>query len=229
MNIHILPADSDDFPPVSLAFTEPDGLLCAGGNLNVDTLLKAYCLGIFPWYSEGEPILWWAPHPRMVLWPETIHVSHSTARWMKRKAPHYLLTCNRDFCRVMKLCATVGNRKTKGTWITSAMFDAYHEMFKRGHGLSVEVWNDSNRLVGGLYGIHLGQMLFAESMFSLESNVSKFILIMLARSNSFKLIDCQIYSKHLDSMGAVLIPRSDFQNYIQRFIELPKRPDVFAG
>ena len=224
--LSLMATHSDLFPPVSQARSQPNGLLCVGSNLKKSTLLKAYQQGIFPWYTEGQPLLWWSPDPRMVLFPEHIHVSRSMKRWLKKRASLYTIKLNQNFSRVMTLCGTAGYRaKEGGGWITRDMLNAYAALNQAGYAISFEVFCAKGNLVGGLYGVHLGSVLFAESMFSLHNNVSKWLLILLAQSNAFSLIDCQVYSEHLYTLGADLIPRNTFIQLIQRNLKEKKFSD----
>jgi leucyl/phenylalanyl-tRNA---protein transferase len=196
------------FPPVDRA--EPDGLLAAGGDLSVPRLLAAYKSGIFPWYSEGEPLLWWSPDPRWVLFPERLRISHSMKPVIN--SGRFSVTFDRDFTRVIAECACVPRRGQHGTWITSEMQEAYLRLHRRGFGHSVEVWS-GEKIVGGLYGVALGAFFSGESMFAKVSNASKFALIKLAqelRQRGFQLIDCQVQTAHLDSMGAEPLSRAEY-------------------
>jgi leucyl/phenylalanyl-tRNA--protein transferase len=200
------------FPSVENA-TE-DGLLAQGGDLNINTLISAYAQGIFPWFSEDQPILWWSPDPRMVLFPNNIKISRSLKKSSTKKG--YTVSCNRDFESVINACALRGQTQhddlSTDTWITQSMQDAYLELHKQGYAHSIEVWRGSE-LVGGLYGVVLGKAFFGESMFSRVSDGSKVALVALCRFLStagFNIIDCQVASEHLFSLGAVEISRSQF-------------------
>ena len=200
------------FPPVEQAL--PDGLLAFGGDLSVARLSLAYQQGIFPWFSEGEPIVWYSPDPRMVLFLEELKISKSMRQLLKKHP--YTISFNKDFEQVIAACQRIPRKEQQGTWITKAMKAAYIEMHKVGLAKSVEVWKGET-LVGGLYGIDLGQMFCGESMFSLESNTSKIALIKLTDQliqANYKLIDCQIYNPHLASLGAREIPRKEFLKYL---------------
>jgi leucyl/phenylalanyl-tRNA--protein transferase len=206
--IHWFAADDCEtpFPDVERALKEPDGLLAAGGNLKPARLLEAYRQGIFPWYSEGEPILWWSPLKRAVIFPESIHISRSLRKTLRQRT--FRVTRDAAFRKVMLGCAAP-RRDNKGTWITPEMIAAYCNLFKLGYAHSIECWlND--RLVGGLYGIQLGQVFFGESMFSQETDASKVALVTLARQGNVTLIDCQLPNDHLARMGMTLIPRREF-------------------
>ena len=205
-----LDPDNVRFPPVDMALEEPDGLLAAGGNLAPQTLLQAYRRGIFPWYEAPDPILWWSPDPRAVIIPAEVHVSKSMRKFL-RKAP-YRLSCDSAFIRVMQCCAAPRNY-TEQTWIGVDMINAYNRLHEKGYAHSVEAWL-GDQLVGGLYGVAIGCMFFGESMFSRADNASKFAFIHLAREldrAGFTLIDCQVASDHMASLGAKNMPRDDFQ------------------
>lgn len=209
--------DEPVFPPVHLA--EKDGILAVGGDLSPQRLLAAYQNGIFPWFNEGYPdILWWSPDPRFVLYPSKIRVSSSMKKKLSRN--HFNVTFNRDFAGVIQNCRE--KRLEKGTWITTEMMAAYIELHRMGNAQSVEVWKDG-QLAGGLYGVVLGRCFFGESMFSHEPDSSKTALITLARKLEelgFVLIDCQMVTRHLESMGAEKIPRSRFIEEIRRGIAM---------
>ncbi len=201
------------FPDVELALTEPDGLLAVGGDLSIERLLEAYQQGIFPWYSEGQPILWWSPDPRMVLKPEEIKISRSLAKKIRQQ--HFAITFDQQFQDVMIECSKPrlekGQRQDE-TWILNEMIEAYVKLHKAGYAHSVECWQD-DELVGGLYGIAIGKVFFGESMFSRASDASKVAFVCLAQQLqqlNFKLIDCQVYTSHLESLGATMIPRKQF-------------------
>lgn len=199
------------FPPLETALQEPDGLLVAGGDLSSPRLLHAYQQGIFPWYSEGDPILWWSPYTRAAFWPEHIHVSRSLRRFLRKDIYHYSM--NRAFSEVVQACADVHGANT-GTWITPDMMQAYETLHEQGHAHSVEVWQQ-DALVGGLYGVSVGQVFCGESMFHRADNASKCALLALKRHLSphgLHLIDCQVPNPHLMRLGAVEIPR---HKYIQ--------------
>ncbi len=193
------------FPDVELA--DPDGILAIGGDLDPERLLLAYRSGIFPWYSEGQPIIWHSPEKRMVLFPSEIKVSSSMKQLMRKNI--YRITWNRDFEGVIRACQKSPRKDQDGTWITEDMLKAYIELHELGHAKSIEVWRD-HELVGGLYGIDLGHVFCGESMFSRESNTSKLAFIHLAeklQQEKYRLIDCQVYTAHLASLGAKEIPR----------------------
>ena len=208
-----------DFPPVSRALRDPDGLLAIGGDLTPERLLHAYRLGIFPWYSEGQPILWWSPDPRCVLEPGRVKISRSLGKRIRRK--EYEISYNRSFVEVIQACAT-SRDQLSGTWITDDMMHAYLELHRLGHAISVEAWHDGN-LVGGLYGVSIGKVFFGESMFSRRSDASKVALAHLSDtllSMEFRLIDCQVHSSHLQSMGAIPMQRELFVNILNNFCYL---------
>ncbi|GAA4294526.1 leucyl/phenylalanyl-tRNA--protein transferase [Aestuariibaculum suncheonense] len=189
-----------------------DGLLAIGGDLSVDRLLFAYEYGIFPWYSEDEPILWWSPDPRFVLFPEKLKVSKSMRQILRRNS--FKVTVNTDFQKVMQSCSKIKREGQDDTWITNDMIQAYVKLHEQGYAKSVEVWQD-DELVGGLYGVDLGNGVFCgESMFSKVSNASKVGFITFIQNSSYRLIDCQVHTNHLESLGAEEIPRSKFLEYL---------------
>jgi leucyl/phenylalanyl-tRNA--protein transferase len=199
----------ESFPPVTRALTEPDGLLAAGGDLGDERLLHAYRNGIFPWYEDGQPILWWSPDPRCVFLPGDFHVSRRFKRDLKRSTAE--IRINTAFARVIRECAAP-RRSEQGTWITPAMMQAYENLHRLGWAHSIEVWQ-SGELSGGLYGLAIGKAFFGESMFSLKPNSSKIALLYLANrlnNGCFELLDCQVESAHLTSLGSRIIPRSEF-------------------
>lgn len=196
------------FPPAELS--EPDGLLAVGGDLSRKRLLEAYRQGIFPWYSDDSPILWWSPDPRLLLFLDELHISRSLRRVLNRG--DFRATADRDFEGVIACCAGVRRKGSPGTWITDEMMEAYCGLHEEGHAHSVEVWK-GDRLVGGIYGVSLGRAFFGESMFSLVSNASKVALVRLAellRDKGFDWIDCQVSSDHLLRMGARQVARAEF-------------------
>lgn len=196
------------FPSPEGALLEPDGLLAAGGDLSSERLLLAYENGIFPWYSSDQPILWWSPNPRCVIFPENIHISRSLRRSLNKS--YFTITADQTFSRVMRLC---GSTRSEGTWITENMFQAYNNLHKKGFAHSIEAWNPQGKLVGGMYGVALGSCFFGESMFSLETNASKVLMVHLANQLQhwgYRMIDCQMASDHLLSMGAQTLPRQEF-------------------
>jgi leucyl/phenylalanyl-tRNA--protein transferase len=203
------------FPDVERALQEPDGLLAVGGKLTVDWLLQAYRRGIFPWYGQGQPILWWAPDPRLVLFPENLHISRSLDKIIKKG--QFTVTLDTAFAEVIDACARPRPLQS-GTWITPEMKSAYVDLHHAGHAHSVESWCDG-MLAGGLYGIAIGNIFFGESMFTEISDASKAAFVALARQLErwgFTLIDCQVYTQHLVSLGAATIPRKEFTAILDR-------------
>ena len=209
------------FPHPELA--EPEGLLAVGGDLSPQRLLLAYSLGIFPWFNEGEPLLWWSPDPRCVLFPDELRVSRSLGKLLRGKP--FNVTSNRAFADVIDACAAL-RQQCGGTWITAEMRDAYCRLHEFGYAHSVEAWRN-DALVGGLYGVCLGRCFFGESMFFRESNASKVAFVTLVRQlqeQGFALVDCQLPSDHLASLGARSISRSEFlQRLVTGGVE-PGRP-----
>ncbi len=209
MRLPFLDEDHPVFPPPDRALREPNGLLAAGGNLRVATLLDAYRHGIFPWFEAGQPPLWWSPDPRAVLYPERLHVSRTMARLLRRGG--YAITTDRAFAAVLRGCAAPRTGAT-GTWIVPEMIAAYQALHAAGHAHSIECWIDG-ALAGGLYGVAVGRVFCGESMFSARPNASKLALIHLARglnAGGFRLIDCQVENPHLASLGATTLPRAAF-------------------
>jgi leucyl/phenylalanyl-tRNA--protein transferase len=198
------------FPDPTLS--EEDGLLAVGGNLSVDRLLNAYENGIFPWYSEETPILWYAPHERFVLYPQEIKVSKSMSKIMDKGS--FEISFDTAFEHVIHNCASVDRKDQEGTWIVDEMQKAYINLHQKGFAHSIEVWQDG-KLVGGLYGVLIGKVFCGESMFSKVSNASKAALIYLCKNFDLDLVDCQIHSDHLESMGAKLIDSKIFYNLLQ--------------
>jgi leucyl/phenylalanyl-tRNA--protein transferase len=196
------------FPDPQFAETEPNGLLALGGDLSPERLLAAYRQGVFPWYSQGQPLLWWSPDPRLVLFPERLHLSRSLGKALRQTQAE--IRFDHSFGQVIRACAAPRARQD-GTWINPEMLAAYSELHRLGHAHSVEVWQ-AGELVGGLYGIALGRIFFGESMFSRAENASKMALAGLvhALGNRLDLIDCQVRTLHLVSLGAEEIPRQDF-------------------
>ncbi|ALE87560.1 leucyl/phenylalanyl-tRNA--protein transferase [Pseudomonas versuta] len=215
-----LKRDTLTFPPLNKAMREPNGLLAAGGDLSADRLIQAYRHGCFPWFSEGQPILWWSPDPRTVLLPEELHVSRSLGKLLRQQ--RYQVSFDRDFASVIQACAAPRSY-ADGTWITDEMQNAYIELHARGFAHSVEIW-DNGELVGGLYGLAMGQLFFGESMFSRADNASKFGFATLVRhlqAWGFVLIDCQMPTGHLESLGARSIPRQQFAEYLRDHLDQP--------
>ncbi|NER10262.1 leucyl/phenylalanyl-tRNA--protein transferase [Muriicola jejuensis] len=201
------------FPPVEMA--NPEGLLAVGGDLSPERLILAYRNGIFPWFSEDSLILWWSPDPRMVLFPSRVKVSRSMRNTLNRGI--YKVTRDHAFREVVEACAKAPRPGQNGTWITGKMIEAYIELHRKGIAHSYEVWEDGE-LVGGLYGLDLGHVFCGESMFSRSRDASKCALIQLAedlKEKKYSLIDCQLHTTHLESLGAELIPRSDYLNILK--------------
>lgn len=194
------------FPSPRLAMLDPDGLLAAGGNLNPETLLQAYRQAIFPWYSGDQPILWWSPNPRCVLFPDKFHVSRSFRRSLNQH--DFEIRRNTAFREVMQACAEP-RADQNGTWITDEMLAAYCTLHTKGHAHSIECWQD-NALVGGIYGLQIGAVFFGESMFSRKKDASKIAMHHICTVLKPALIDAQVHSTHLESLGAELIAREDF-------------------
>jgi leucyl/phenylalanyl-tRNA--protein transferase len=214
---------TDPFPPVEQALDEPDGLLAAGGGLGVARLVEAYARGIFPWFSAGDPVLWWCPDPRMVLPTDGVHVSRSLARRLRRH--DFEISFDRAFSRVLEACAAP-RRDDGGTWLVPAMQRAYRALHEAGAAHAVEVWIDGD-LVGGLYGVCLGRMFFGESMFSRRTDGSKIAIVALARQLhawGMPLIDCQMRTSHLVSLGAREMSRRRFVAAVERLVRLPAVP-----
>lgn len=209
-------APGQPFPPTRQALDDPAGLLAAGGDLSVDTLLRAYRAGIFPWYSDDQPILWWTPDPRLVLFPGDFHLSRRLRRTLTHSRWRYSL--NTAFEQVVRLCATTPRHGQRGTWITADMARAYQRLHQAGHAHSLEIWQGDD-LVGGIYGVRIGRVFFGESMFSLVSNASKAAMATLCRLHDelqFDLLDCQVESAHLLSLGATSLARADFEQHLAR-------------
>jgi leucyl/phenylalanyl-tRNA---protein transferase len=215
-------SDQVEFPPAWLA--RSDGLLCIGGDLSCDRLLLGYQNGIFPWFSENEPILWWSPDPRLVLFPSQIKISRSLGKKIRKNK--FTITLDHAFEQTIKACAGPRKHPHEGTWLVDEMVEAYIALYHKGHAHSVETWHE-NRLVGGLYGVSLGCSFFGESMFSLERDASKLALVALARhleTHGFDIIDCQVTTDHLCQMGAVEISRHRFLDILSRSII--RKPDT---
>ena len=216
------------FPPPEHA-DHPEGLLAVGGDLRPERLLAAYGLGIFPWYAEGQPILWWSPDPRLILEPDGLHVSKSLQKVLKKGA--FKCTFDTAFADVIKACASVSRRGEDGTWITPEMKDAYFALHELGFAHSVEVWAD-DRLVGGLYGVSLGGSFFGESMFANVANASKVALVHLVdlmKKWDFHFIDCQISTPHLVTMGAFEVPRDDFLFRLNNALQYPTKQGFWTN
>ena len=209
------------FPPVRMA--DESGLLAFGGNLNVDSLLSAYSSGIFPWFSDDQPILWWSPDPRLVLYFKNFRVSKSLNKLIKKEIFH--VTMDTAFKEVIYECASLDYRKDDGTWIVPQMIDAYCRLHQVGYAHSVEAWHDG-QLVGGLYGVSLGKSFFGESMFTRKSNASKVAFVYLVRfleKEGFDFIDCQVSTEHLISFGACEVERSLFLKQLDKSLKTPSK------
>jgi leucyl/phenylalanyl-tRNA--protein transferase len=214
------------FPPVSRARREPNGLLAAGGDLSTDRLLEAYRNGIFPWYSAGQPVLWWSPDPRMVLEPAAFRITRSLRKRLRRA--DYEVRVDTCFSEVVEACAEPRPGQ-EGTWITADMAAAYAGLHRRGVAHCIEVWMDAS-LVGGLYGVSLGRMFYGESMFSRVSDASKIALAHLARQLErwrYGLIDCQMHTSHLASLGARSMPRGEFTRKLEDLVNYPASPGTW--
>ena len=217
-----------DFPDAASALDEPNGLVAAGGALSPEWLLAAYRRGLFPWFNEDEPILWWSPDPRLVLFPTEIRIRRSLHRVLRQH--RFEVRIDTDFPAVIDACAKP-REPDSGTWILPAMQVAYCRMFELGYAHSVECWREG-RLVGGLYGIALGRVFFGESMFSLETDASKVALVHLARllaAKDFAVIDCQMSTAHLRSMGAREIPRNEFCSELKHWVTSTEPPQQWPA
>ena len=212
--------------PDQIIFPEPelsreDGLLAVGGDLSIERLILAYRMGIFPWYANGDPILWWSPDPRLVLYPNALHVSRSLMKTLNQG--RFVVTLDQDFSQVIAACAGAPRDKQPGTWITIEMMDAYCRLHESGFAHSVEVWKQGE-LAGGLYGVSLGKCFFGESMFARQDNASKVglvTLVHLLQKWSFSLIDCQVTTQHLVQLGAREIPRKQFMAELKLALKSP--------
>jgi leucyl/phenylalanyl-tRNA--protein transferase len=203
------------FPPVDTA--DQEGMLAIGGDLSIDRLLLAYRSGIFPWYSDNQPIIWWSPDPRFVLFPDKLIISKSMQ--VVEKKEQFSLTINKAFAQVIKQCKNIHRKDQPGTWITTEIEKAYTALHKKGYAHSAEAWVD-DELIGGLYGVRIGKVFFGESMFSKVSNASKFAFIELVKQmqkDGVVLIDCQVYTEHLKSLGAEMIDRNIFINLLSEY------------
>ena len=206
------------FPPLEAA--SPEGLLAVGGDLNPDRLLSAYRQGVFPWFSDGQPILWWSPNPRAILYPADLHISRSLRKSLRTQG--FEVTADRAFDDVIQRCAESRNAR-EGTWITSGMQEAYCTLHRMGYAHSVETWQNG-QLVGGLYGLAIGKAFFGESMFSQITDASKTALVALSVSltaGGYHFIDCQVVSEHLNSLGAKAVPRYRFSSELKQAVETP--------
>ncbi|SFS77396.1 leucyl/phenylalanyl-tRNA--protein transferase [Zhouia amylolytica] len=210
-------SDKIEFPALELASS--DGLLAVGGDLSSERLIYAYQHGIFPWFDEGSMILWWSPDPRMVLYPDRLRLSKSMKQILR--SGKFRVTYNQNFEEVVRNCSTIKRKGEDGTWITNEMITAYKRLHDLGYAKSVEVWN-GDHLVGGLYGVDLGHVFCGESMFSKESNASKVAFISLVKDlihKNYQLIDCQVYTDHLASLGAEEIPRDEFLKVLNKTVK----------
>ncbi len=216
----------ENFPPLNAALTEPNGLLAVGGDLSPQRLVKAYRSGIFPWFNDEDPILWWSPDPRMVLFPNELSISRSLHKLLKKH--QYEIRTDAGFREVMQAC-TEPRKAQSGTWITDEMVEAYTTLHHMGVAHSVETWMDGV-LVGGLYGIALGRMFYGESMFSRVSDASKIAFVHLVKQLEiweFGMIDCQMKTRHLASLGAREIPREEFALRLGRLIDAPSQSGIW--
>lgn len=209
-------SNNNSFPPLETA--DEDGFLATGGDLSEERLLEAYRNGIFPWYNEEEPICWWSPDPRFVLFPDKLHISKSMQQVIK--TDQFSFTTNKAFEQVIHACSSVKRKDANGTWIHEEMIEAYTTLHRLGYAISAEAWHQ-HELVGGLYGIRMGKVFFGESMFSIMSNASKFAFIKFVQqliTEDVKLIDCQMRTDHLQSLGANMIPRKEFIDILEKYI-----------
>jgi leucyl/phenylalanyl-tRNA--protein transferase len=219
-----LQRDSLDFPPLAKALRDPNGLLAAGGDLSPERLISAYRHGCFPWYQDGQPILWWSPDPRTVLFPDELHISRSLRKVLRQNP--YRVSFDQAFAAVIQACAAP-RTYADGTWITTPMQQAYLQLHERGIAHSVEVWRE-DELVGGLYGLAMGRLFFGESMFSRADNASKVgfaTLVEQLRAWGFVLIDCQMPSQHLHNFGAKAISRDAFADCLRAHLDQPSNAD----
>lgn len=220
--------DGTAFPPVRSALKEPNGLLAAGGDLSPERLLEGYRRGIFPWFSEGDPILWWSPDPRTVLFPAEFKISRSLGKTLRNRC--YEARFDSAFEEVIASCAAP-RKGEPGTWIGQAMVEAYLELHRLGYAHSVETWIAGD-LAGGLYGVAMGGVFFGESMFSRVRDASKIALAALVahlKSAGFGLIDCQMHTRHLETLGAREIPRAQFSRLLEELIHYPRSPGTWSG
>jgi len=220
MNVVLLDENNPAFPNPNYALTDPDGLLAIGGNLNAETLLSAYSQGIFPWYEDGQPLLWWSPNPRAVIIPGELHISRSLRKKLRKNT--WQITTDKAFTEVIRACSKP-RAYSDDTWITKEMIAAYQQLHRLGHAHSIEVW-DQQTLVGGLYGIHVGGIFCGESMFSLATDASKAAMVQLdctAQKQGFELIDCQLPNPHLQSLGTSILPREQFLLQLSQLRDKP--------
>jgi leucyl/phenylalanyl-tRNA--protein transferase len=218
----------EDFPPASAALREPNGLLAVGGNLEPDWLLAAYVRGIFPWYEAGQPILWWSPDPRAILLPDELHVSRRLKRTIRKTTVR--MSADTSFATVIEACAAP-RIYTDDTWITPQMREAYVTMHRLGWAHSFEAWDD-DELIGGLYGLAIGDVFFGESMFSRRADASKIAFVNAVaylRDRGFRLIDCQVWSHHLKTLGARTMPREQFLALLTTLCDADRRPGSWSA
>jgi leucyl/phenylalanyl-tRNA--protein transferase len=216
------------FPPIETALSEPNGLLAVGGDISAERLIAAYTRGIFPWYGEGQPVLWWSPDPRMVLFVDEFRLTRSLRKTIRRR--RFEIRVDGAFRRVMEGCSSTPRPGQMGTWITPDLVEAYCALHKQGYAHSVEAWRE-DELVGGLYGVSIGRMFFGESMFARESDASKVALAYLvgmARRAGMPLIDCQQETAHLASLGARPIPRAEFAKRLAALVNCSAPADAWA-
>jgi len=216
----LLDSDRADqaFPSISTALTDPDGLLAVGGCLSTQRIINAYRQGIFPWYSDEDPILWWSPNPRLVVFPDQLHVSKSLQKTQRRQT--FQLSFDTAFADVIQACS-MPRAQDSGTWLLPEMQAAYIRLYEEGHAHSIEAWFQG-KLVGGLYGIAIGQVFFGESMFHTKTDASKIAFVTLVQQLTewgYQLIDCQVHTDHLASLGAEEMPRSDFAILLRKFLQ----------
>jgi len=203
------------FPDVELALDEPNGLIAIGGDLSTERLLSAYRQGIFPWYSEGEPVLWYSPNPRMVITKDTLHISKSLEKVLRSN--RFEVRMNMRFEQVISQCKDIKRKEQDSTWIDNDMVQAYIQLHHQGYAHSIEVY-ENDQLAGGLYGVAIGKVFFGESMFSCASNASKVALVYLLKNTDYQLIDCQVENPHLKSLGAFNIERSEFVQQLENLL-----------
>lgn len=211
-----LQKNNNEFPPLTSA--DEEGLLAIGSNLNIDTLLKAYRGGIFPWYNDGELFYWYSPDPRFILFPKKLKISHSMRNILNKHA--FKFSVDKVFPQVIKNCRIAKRKDNPDSWITDEFENAYTNLFLKGFAHSAEVW-ENGELIGGLYGVLIGKVFFGESMFSNKSNASKFAFmkwVELLQKNGIELIDCQVYTHHLENLGAELISRDEFSGLLKKLI-----------
>jgi len=217
-----------DFPDLDMALRDPNGLLAIGGCLSQTRLLNAYRQGIFPWYNPDEPILWWSPNPRLVLLPNQLIISRSLKKTLKRNT--FVVTFDKAFQEVITACANLREEST-GTWITEDINQAYTDLHKAGYAHSVETWLNG-QLVGGLYGVAIGQVFFGESMFHRATDASKVAFVHLVehlKQWEYQLIDCQVHTSHLSSLGATNCSRNEFKNLLNKYCERPANPSAWLS